>query len=354
MARIVVAGYYGCGNLGDDALLLGLLHGLSPQGHSFTVMSGAPEETFRLHGLTAVPRRDMGAVRTSIQNSDALLFAGGSIFQDATSVRSVWYYANLVKMAKQSGKKVLLVGQGVGPLRRWLGKRWAVQAFQTADVIVVRDNQSAQTLKELGVTRPVRVAADPAFLLPEPQNTDPSSFNVGNMKAVGLAPRPFGDKNEMADLFAALARGLFQNNAMPVLIQMDRNHDGPLLDSIGKSQGGKIPDLRKLQTPIQVQQRMARMDAVIAVRLHAGILATTVGVPTLMLDYDPKVAAFAAATGIPVLPAKGSPASRVLDRFDAMLKDRDEAVQKALSARDRMKELAAINVEAVAQALGQG
>ncbi len=351
MARLLLAGYLGCGNLGDDAVLLGLIHGLRPYAHSFTVMSGAPDETYRVHGLPSVPRKDRAAFRRALGDSDALVFVGGSIFQDATSLRSVFYYSSLVSEATRAGKRVLLVGQGVGPLRRTLGKRWAAAAFEKADAIVVRDPASAQALKSLGVSRPVRLGADPAFLLPNPQGGEGEAFGVGSMRTVGLAPRPVKDDPSIAAVFGDLARKLFDSGLMPVLIEMDRAFDGPLLDQIAKRQGGKVPELRRVPSPVQVQQRIRRMEAVVAVRLHAGILAATVGVPSVMVDYDPKVAAFARATELPLAPGKAS-ADALFARVQSLLKDREAACARLEARTEELRTLARVNVEAIQQTMG--
>src|SRR6185312_173871 len=113
------------------------------------------------------------------------------------------------------------------------------------------------------------------------------------MKTIGISAKPLDKKTDVAGLFGEFCRLMFQSGHMPVLLEMDKEEDRQLLDEISKKQGGRIPDLRKLTTPMQVQQRIDRMDAVVSMRLHAGILATTVGVPSLMVSYDPKVTAFA-------------------------------------------------------------
>lgn len=353
MAHLLLAGYLGCGNLGDDAMMLGFLHGLGG-GHDVTVLSGNPEETFRLYGLRSVERRDMTAVKQAMFKCDALVFPGGSVFQDVTSLKSVGYYAQLVKLAKAAKKRVALVGQGVGPLNRYLGKQMAVGAFNTADVIVVRDPGSATLLRQLGVKTPVRVAADPVFLLPKPvEREDQTSFQVGNMRTVGLAPRPHGKKNkDVAQLFADLTRLLFQANFMPVLIEMDREHDGELIQQINKLQGGKVPDLRRVQTPMQLQQRLARMDFVIAMRLHAGALAATVGVPPFMISYDPKVTAFANLLDLgSALSIEGLTAQRLFENFMSFTKERERILKVLTRRQAELREQAELNVEAVVECL---
>lgn len=353
MAHLLLAGYFGCGNLGDDAMLLGFIQGLG-SGFDVTVLSGSPEETFRSYGFPSAPRRDIGAVDAAISKCDALVFPGGSIFQDATSVKSVGYYAQLVKRAKSSGKKVFLVGQGVGPLNSYFGKRWAAAAFNAADAVVVRDPGSAATLRDLGVRVPIRVGADSAFLLPRPvDREDQTSFQVGNMHTVGLAPRPFGKKpKEVAQLFADVVKLLFQANYMPMLIAMDQAEDGPLIEQISKAHGGKVPDLRKVTTPMQLQQRIGRMDALIAMRLHAGILAASVGVPPLMVSYDPKVAAFSKLLDMGnALSIEGLTAQRLFENFQLFQKDRERSVKVLERKRAELSKLAETNVEVVRESL---
>lgn len=350
MARILLAGYFGCGNIGDDAILLGIVEGLRHSNHDLAALSGAPEETYRYHGVTAYPRKDFKAIREALEGRDALVFAGGSIFQDTTSLRSVYYYSSLVKEAKKLGKKVLFVGQGVGPLKRFFGKRWAASAFNAADAIVVRDPASASLLNSLGVKKQIRLAADPAFLLPSVAAIDDGQgFGVGDMKAVGLAPRSFGKSTkEVVELFGGLARLLFQANMMPYLIEMDRANDGPLIDAIEKQQGGKIPDLRKIISPIDMQKRIARMDSMIAMRLHAGILATTVGVPPYMVSYDPKVSAFAKILELNAVSEIGNTSpQRIFDGFMAFQKSRERNVGLLQSKHEELVKLARVNLDTI-------
>lgn len=351
MAHLLLSGYFGCGNIGDDAIMLGLVHGLGNTHHDFTVLSGAPEETYRTHGLNARQRKDMNAVKEAIEKCDALVFPGGSIFQDVTSFKSVVYYSQLVKMAKAKGKKVIMLGQGVGPLNGFLGKSAARSAFNAADIIAVRDPQSAQTLKDLGVKGQPRITADCALMLPKPPaNDDQQGFNVGNMKSVGMSLRPHGKNKDIIQLFGELTRTLFKNGYMPVLIEMDRTEDGPLIQEINKAQGGKIPDIRKIQTPMQLQQRLARMDSIIAMRLHAGIIAATAGIPPLMVSYDPKVTAFAKMLEVGTAPSvEGLTSQRLYDAFVEHQRSR-ERNEKILAKR--MPELIALahqNIELLQQ-----
>ena len=354
MHKLLLAGYIGCGNLGDDAIAVGFMNAAHNGDFDLMMLSGSPDATYNNYKVHSIPRMDNGAVDKAIEACDVLVFPGGSIFQDVTSVRSVAYYSRLVKKAKSKNKKVVLLGQGVGPLNTFFGKRMAAAAFRAADVVTVRDPSSMSAIKALGVHRPVKVTADNAFLMQKPNVVagEGGSFQVGNMRTVGISARPHGKKGEVVALFGELCQLLYKANYLPVLIEMDKNEDGPLIQEISNSQGGKIPDVRKLNTPVQVQERIARMEAVIAMRLHAGILATTVGVPAMMVSYDPKVDAFARQLGIGnAAPFKGATAQRVFESFTRFMKDRERNVAIIEKKRDEMAALALENIDVLRELL---
>lgn len=345
--RVLAAGYFGCGNLGDDALLLALSEGLG-KNYEVSALSGNPEETYRNFGIIAHPRREFDRIRQALAENDALVFPGGSVFQDVTSVKSAMYYAKLVSEAKKAKKKVIMVGQGVGPLTTFIGKRVARAAFEAADAIAVRDQESAKVLHTLGVAQRARVTADLAFLLSSPPSgPDETPFQVGDMRTIGLAPRPHGKTKEIVELFGELAHQIFQAGFVPVMIEMDTKEDKPILDAIEKERGGKIPSVRKVTHPVDMQRRLKRMEAVIAMRLHAGILATTVRVPSIMMSYDPKVTAFANDAGLPNVPVSGATPARVLETLQKFLKDREKNVERLSQRAAELRTAAAQNIEII-------
>ncbi|HLK16105.1 MAG TPA: polysaccharide pyruvyl transferase family protein [Fimbriimonadaceae bacterium] len=348
MAAILLAGYFGSGNLGDDAILQGYVLGMREAGmdEEFHVLSGSSESIQRNYGLISWDRKNMRQVAEAISKCDLLVFPGGSIFQDATSTRSVAYYRELVVRAKKAGKKVLLLGQGVGPLTSFFGKRMAVEAFKAADAIAVRDPGSLTTLKSLGVNRPIQVTADSAFLLPPPPENPGEVYAVAGMRSIGIAPRPFGKTKETVTLFSDLCGLIFRAHMVPVLIEMDRFEDGDLIDLIEKKSGGRISHIRKLDVASTAQTRLARMDGVIAMRLHAAILAATVGVPPLIVNYDPKTLAFAKLLGLPIPPAiEGLTAQRLFEMFMEHQKATERNRQIVLRSVKELTDLAVGNLE---------
>ncbi|MCB0825577.1 MAG: polysaccharide pyruvyl transferase CsaB [Armatimonadetes bacterium] len=354
MSKLLLAGYFGSGNLGDDAILLGFARGIEPHGHEFKVVAGSAERLMRNYGLIGISKTEMDRVKTAIKECDALVFPGGSIFQDVTSVRSVAYYSNLVKLAKKENKKVIMLGQGIGPLNRFIGKSMAVSAFNSCDAIAVRDPQSINTLRSLGVKVNPQLTADTAFLLQKPElKEESSSFGVAGMKTIGISMRPFGKEKETMAIFTELIKKLHGAGYVPTMVNLDETEDQPLVTKMAKTYGGKLPELRGVNHPIQLMERLSRMEAIIGMRLHSGILASIVGVPPYLLSYDPKVSAFANVMGFSTpLPMEGITADRIFNGFQTFIKDRDRIAESIVKRSEEQRKLSQGNIDLLNQTLG--
>ncbi len=350
--KLLLAGYFGCGNLGDDAILLGFSEAIANRPYQLKVLCNNVENLMRFYGMTGVHRKDMASIQSAISDCDALVFPGGSIFQDVTSTRSIAYYGKLVSMAKKAGKKVILLGQGIGPINGFFGKQIARSAFAACDIIVVRDSASVSSLKALGYSGQVPVSADMAWLMTPLPHDEASQFGVAGTKSVGISARPWGKSKDIVQVFGDLARILTKNGYIPTFLEMDQTEDGPLIQEIAKTQGGKVPDMKNMTSPKQIQQRLSRMEGVIAMRLHAGILAATVGVPPFMISYDPKVNAFANSIGAPSpLPIQGISAERIFEGFQSYIKDRERVSNSLLRRREELAKEARINIEVLDRTL---
>src|SRR5690606_31940136 len=180
--KIVISGYYGFGNAGDEAILEAMvrdLRALAP-GARLVVLSADPAATAARCGVEAVPRTHLPSVLGALRGADLFISGGGSLLQDATSWRSVPYYAGLMRLARWMGVPVFVYAQGIGPLRRpWL-RRLAARVLNGAAEVTVRDRLSYEMLLELGVNpAAVTITADPVFALapgaPEPVATAAAS-----------------------------------------------------------------------------------------------------------------------------------------------------------------------------------
>ncbi len=162
--RVLVSGYYGFGNLGDEALLAGLIGGLSRYGHQPVILSGDPAASRALHGVPAAAR--LRGLVPALLRADALVSGGGGLLQDRTSRRSLDYYLGVIRLAKRLGKRVVVYGQSLGPLSD--EGRAATAAALRGLPLALRDEQSLELARAMGLT--AVLVADAALLLePAPQ-----------------------------------------------------------------------------------------------------------------------------------------------------------------------------------------
>lgn len=289
--RLVVSGYYGHGNTGDEAILAGLLRALrsTDPAIAVTVVSGSPDETARTHGVEAVPRMRPAAVWRSIRAADGLLSGGGGLLQDRTSARPVAYYAGVMGIASAARRPYVIHAQGLGPITCAANRRIAAAALRGAAHVSLRDRASIRLARSMGVRRPIEIGADPALVL------DPGRGDAGH---VLLAVRSWGASAEALRAIRGAVRDLARSHrvvALPMHEPMDREASVAVVDGVA---GATVAP-----TGLSLDERLALVgDAtlVVAMRLHALILAVAAGVPSVAVSYDPKVEAFAEQAGIPV------------------------------------------------------
>ena len=101
--KFLIAGYFGCGNLGDDAILESLVTGIKDNfpDSKLSVLSGNPSETKKCYKIDSYPRNKFRIVRQQIKKCDVFVLGGGGILQDITSSKSLYYYLSLIRTAKK-------------------------------------------------------------------------------------------------------------------------------------------------------------------------------------------------------------------------------------------------------------
>jgi polysaccharide pyruvyl transferase CsaB len=148
--RIVVSGYYGFGNTGDEAILSSIVQHLGRAGE-LVVLSAYPRRTAAEHGVRAIGRLDLPAIGRELSGAALFVSGGGGLLQDATGPGSVPYYAGLLKLAQWRGVPTMIMGAGIGPLGTALGQSLTGMAARRCRTNAVRDEASALILRALGV-----------------------------------------------------------------------------------------------------------------------------------------------------------------------------------------------------------
>ena len=313
MTTILLSGYYGYNNIGDEAVLGGILAGLRAELPAVepVVLSGNPAATEQLHGVRAIPRMSLSAIQQALGQSALLISGGGSLLQDVTSRRSPFYYLGILWLAQRAGVPTMVLAQGIGPLRGWLARRWAGTTLNRARAITVRDPVSATVLEDLHVTvPPVEVTADPSFLLAPEASERLDAWWSGYVPAgrpvIGVALRHWQGRqateryHAISDALVALAQ---ETGALLLFLPMQYDRDLAVAEEMAGWTPAESRVLDMALTPREMLEAVGRCDAILAMRLHALIFAVQRGTPAFGFAYDPKVLDFSLAAGLPVPPA---------------------------------------------------
>jgi polysaccharide pyruvyl transferase WcaK-like protein len=379
---VFLAGAFGQGNPGDEALLAAFARALPD--HRPLAASSDPAATAAEHGIAAVSRDDLPAVGREIARADAVVVAGGTIFKTLhpscgrAPLSLLRRTAALAAATRALRKPLALVGVGAAPLHGRGARTLARSIVRAADLLVLRDEESAGHLAAVGAPTPVRVGADPAWtLLPEggqtpladaarergqtplvettaqSQNTAPSAPERGQtpkggqtplspavlMRSAlgGHAPVPLeagrnGDGRPVVvalshlaggpELADRLAPGLAPVVDAGVNVRLDPwqpDGDADLAAAVATRLGGRVDLAPPPADLLAAREGMAGARLVLAQRFHAIVAAAAAGVPVLAVAHEPKLAGLARRLEQPAVAADAPPAtlaSAVLGALD--------------------------------------
>jgi len=306
--RVVMSGYYGFSNAGDDAILQSIHGGILAASDDIqvTVLSHDPEQTRRQYGLDAVYRFDLVQVGRALRRCDALLSGGGSLLQDRTSTRSLLYYLMVIRWAKKLGKPVMLYANGIGPVTKPENRKKVKQTVELANVVTLRDRASAQELRDMGVKHPeLHITADPVFNL-VPADADRGRELLakaglpGGRKFAAVSVRDWPAARQFPQQAAQLCDHLHRTYGLEtVFLLMQPAADRETTEQVRRAMESPSYLLDVPATPSELMAVLGQAELCVAMRLHTLIFAARMAVPTVGLVYDPKVDSYLKELDLP-------------------------------------------------------
>ena len=318
--RVLICGYYGFGNSGDEAILSVLIRDLNEvfDQPGITVVAGDVESIAADHHVDAIRWTDIGRLREQAEASDLMVLGGGGLFQDQQEFEQaailtpthggMSYWAGFALLSRLVDKPLAIYGAGVGPLSTDEGKRLTVMSFRAASAASVRDQESSRLLGELGI-HDVPVTADPVFLMTADREVGLEILGNEHIpegeKLVAVGIRSWAEDGFVTGLAEQLDQLIVSHDARVVFVpfqtspQRAENDPAAALRVLtAMKQRSQAAILRGTYTPEDKMAVQSASDVVIGMRLHSVIMAAAAGVPVVGLAYDPKVVNTMKALGI--------------------------------------------------------
>lgn len=308
MPHALIVGAFGQDNPGDEALLAAAVAGVrSCDGWEPVVATARRAAATELLGVETVPATAAGVGRAALR-CDALVVGGGTVFKELhPSSRRPPHglLANTAVLCRAvSGRQrpVALLGVGAAPLTTRWARKLARDIAHHADLLVLRDPESARILGDVGVPRPLRVGADLTWTGHGRRLAEP----IGPASALGVAVSHLagddGLEGRLGDAVAAVAGPDRHVEVEPwqgsPRLSPDGRSAARIADSIGT--GAVV-----VEPPLDLADavhRASRRSAVVAMRFHGAVAAAMAGRPFLAVAHEPKLAGLAARLGQPSIP----------------------------------------------------
>ena len=298
---IAILGYYGYRNSGDDAILKSIIEQLKQNNEelSIVVLSNNPYETRTLYRVQSVHRFHPFKVLAILSKTRLFIAGGGTLIQDGTSSRSLWYYLFILYLAKRKGARTVLFANGLGPLTGKWNRRASSRILNRMDAITLRDSYAYKELSSLNVKKPViKITADPALTL---TSCDLSTgFEIlrkegipTDKKLVALCLRKWKKVKNAVQILASLADRIVTDfNATPVFIAMQHPNDLRFAKKVLHNMNQKGYILSRRYTVDETLSVIGNTSMVIGMRLHSLIYAANLNIPMVGLAYEQKVGFF--------------------------------------------------------------
>lgn len=287
--EVLILGYYGFGNWGDEATLSAIINMIRQTSAKtkINVLSYSGHETYETYKVNGISRNHANEIMSAIKRCDIVICGGGTILQDITSSRSLYYYLVIIWFAQKNHKKIVFFSNGFGPININKNKSITSKICNRANDIIVRDEKSKSMMIEMGINKKIQVSTDIVFNL-EKKN------NIMKQNKIAISLRAWKYSKKFTNDIAKTINKLIDKGYSIDLISLHKNKDEKVLNYIfERIDKKKYVSLYKGKNYRQVMNRIGEARIMIGMRLHANIFALINDVPIITINYDPKIEALA-------------------------------------------------------------
>lgn len=305
MTRVLVCGYYGSYNRGDELILKVITEFLKNKNVYITVTSLDPEATSKEYGVRAIKsyrsrKKGLGLFVKEIVRADLFVLGGGGLFQDyGRHFRIVLFYCIRVLIAGLLRRKIMYFALGVGNVEMKKSKWLINYVSRYTHKICVRDEESKIALENMGVKKKIHVCADPVFTLMQPIQHKVYDNYRKNTKCVGISVLPYeeqlmissGVDTTIENSIICFCKELIKKGHEIIFIPMEKRTDDMFIRRIIEN-GGLKKNVEIIDSSLDHQGFLSsfrQCDIVVGMRLHAIILSAIYSIPIIPISYHSKV-----------------------------------------------------------------
>lgn len=282
--KVLISGYYGFNNFGDEAVLSVLVNNLKESRiKDITVFSKNPEFTEKTYDVKSVNSFNLAEIFFSMMKTDFLISGGGSLLQDVTSAKSLIYYLFIILLALIFGKKVIIFAQGIGPINNKFLRAVTAFALKKCKYVTVRDEKSLNQMQKWGIK--ADLVSDPVWSLKLKRKYSHHAVGIQLRKWEGLTD----------ELLQEWAKYVYEtyNDKIIFIYALQKSLDLDIclrFEEILRTfkQDMHIHVVTNRAT-FEIVTAFSHLDEMIAMRYHACLLGLKYGIKVLPIVYDPKV-----------------------------------------------------------------
>ena len=295
--KIAICGYYGKGNLGDEAILSQILSKIKST--TISKCNGGKPRNVKIH---VIKSKSPIKILSAMSGADLFIFGGGSLLQNSTSDASLFYYLFLIFLSDILCKRKIMLANGIGPIETSIlpkgeMKLITASAIDKFDLISVRDRDSQKYIQKLLPKRKIRYVCDPAlaYFAKAPSNIN-QQLIFGKAKKSTHPNKafiyiPHQRMLNKAKIFPERVAKSFvcacENfGAAPIVAVLNRE-DLALAQKMQKF-SPKIKVVKHENTQ-QLISLMKNTSLCITQRYHGALFSLPNEIPTLILSNDPKL-----------------------------------------------------------------
>lgn len=325
--KVLISGYIGFSNFGDDVIFAMLTRHLKAKGFKVSALSANPQKTKAQFKVNAANYMNPLSIIKEIASCDYLISGGGSLLQNVTSSLSLLYYILIIICAKLMFKKVIIFAQGIGPI---YGVFWHILTRITlnmCNLVTVRDSESYKQLGRWKIKS--RLVDDPAWDIPV--------LPRESRGYVGVQLRPYS--NMHPDFIKLLVKyiGLYFSDRKIIMFSFQNPDDMKTLYLFEKELKTQWPqiryEIRNNNSIKSIVQGFSELEYLFAMRFHACLLGIKYGLKVFALPYDIKVENLASEFNLPSIMVGKKPENYNSDFAGFVQKSEDDNISSALKQR---------------------